>query len=310
MLILYTYISSCSSHIYARTGAFIHMNIKKCRCWYYIYEYLLSDFHTQARTSALICRFIYTFIYTYIYTCKHTCIYVYICIYVYVYIPKYIYTDVCMFTYIYMCIYTYLYTYTYIFIYRYIYICIYCIYIHMHTYTYVYIYVHMYTYYTYMHIYLYIHICISSTHTHVNITHAGAHPHTNSLPTLDAHTPPNTPTHSSLTRLACQPQTLLQTTHTHTHTHTRLKTKAMHLSTMLFQVDFLGCLIFIGQFLQKSPTVSGSFAERDLQLGARCTPVRCSFWLIFSKVGSLLNIADIFSYVGRNSQNLACCWMW
>ena len=30
----------------------------------------------------------------------------------------------------------------------------------------------------------------------------------------------------------------------------------------------IGCLIFIGRFRQKSPTISGSFAERDLQLTA------------------------------------------
>ena len=30
----------------------------------------------------------------------------------------------------------------------------------------------------------------------------------------------------------------------------------------------VGCLIFIGHFLQKSPKISGSFAERDLQLKA------------------------------------------
>jgi len=30
----------------------------------------------------------------------------------------------------------------------------------------------------------------------------------------------------------------------------------------------VGCLIFLGHFLQKSPIISGSFAERDIQLKA------------------------------------------
>jgi len=208
--------------------------------------------------------YMYICIYIYICICVHTQIYIYRCMYVYMYI------------YVYIHIFIYIHINIYIYIYRDIYI---CIYVHIYTYAYIYIRVYICTYVYILHIHthisLYSYVYIFNTHTRKHKTRS-AHPHTNSLPTLDAHTPPNTPTHSSLTRLAFQPQTVLQTIHTRIHKHTRLKTKAMHLSTMLFQVDFLGCLIFIGHFLQKSPTVSGSFAERDLQLSARCTAVRRS----------------------------------
>ena len=43
---------------------------------------------------------------------------------------------------------------------------------------------------------------------------------------------------------------------------------AFSVETVIQERRSIGCLIFIGHFLQKNPIFSGSFAERDLQLEA------------------------------------------
>ena len=58
----------------------------------------------------------------------------------------------------------------------------------------------------------------------------------------------------------------MHTTHTHTHTHTHATT---HTHTHIHLQRCTGCLIFRCYLLQKSPIISGSFAERDMHLGAR-----------------------------------------
>jgi len=52
----------------------------------------------------------------------------------------------------------------------------------------------------------------------------------------------------------------------HTHTHARTKNLKRRLAKE-WQTP-IGCLIFIGHFLQKSPIIRISFAERDLQTKA------------------------------------------
>ena len=55
----------------------------------------------------------------------------------------------------------------------------------------------------------------------------------------------------------------------HTTQHKwRLRTQALYVQSGLESPRVTGCLIFIGHFPQKSPTIRGSFAKNDLQLKA------------------------------------------
>jgi len=53
--------------------------------------------------------------------------------------------------------------------------------------------------------------------------------------------------------------------HTHAHAH---KDTDIHIDTRIQYFIAIGCLIFVGHFLQKSVMISGSFTERDVQLKA------------------------------------------
>ena len=131
----------------------------------------------------------------------------------------------------------------------------------MYVYMYVCVYVCM-----YVRVYLYInvrtHVKKPLVHTHATDTHTHTHTYTHTLM-------PQT--------LSCVHLWMRVCVNVYMCVHMWTNNSFVHTPQVLFSVHTcisygwrpIGCLIFIGHFPQKSPTITVSFAENDLQLDYR-----------------------------------------
>ena len=71
----------------------------------------------------------------------------------------------------------------------------------------------------------------------------------------------------------------------------------------------IGCPIFIGRFLQKSPVISGSFANNDLQLGAPPPVVRPVILRVFAALYWQTWVCDLTQSCVRHDAFVYVTWL-
>jgi len=93
--------------------------------------------------------------------------------------------------------------------------------------------------------------------------------------------------------------------HTATHCNTRERGEIYHIERGIYHTGRRGCLILLGHLLQKSPIISGSFAERDLRLSVVSSEKRRVYFTkercLFHKGGLSLSLKSAVSFAKEHS---------
>jgi len=111
----------------------------------------------------------------------------------------------------------------------------------------------------------------------------------------------------------CYPTSISHATRVYIHdAEGTTKSKAIYRVAMTHRMPYLhrlGCLIFTGHFPQKSPVISGSFANNDLQLGAPPPAARPGIIRVFAALYWQTCVCDFTQSCVRHDAFVYVTWL-